>query len=389
MKPGRPFPFGASGTPVYYILEEDRQRYANYSGTGNTLNATNSIVRRMILDSLRYWVREMHVDGFRFDLASILARDEGGAPLDSPPTLLAIESDPTLAGSKLIAEPWDAAGLYQVGSFIGDRWKEWNGQLPRRHSLLHEGRRRHRLSTLPARLLGSPDLYSHEAREPEQSVNFVTCHDGFTFNDLVSYNVKHNEANNEGNRDGQDENLSWNCGVEGPTDDPAIEALRNRQVKNFLTVTLLSVGVPMLLMGDEVRRTQQGNNNAYCQDNEISWFDWSLLERHADILRFTQMLIQMRLHLDAFSVNHGLSLDALLRRSRIQWHGIELNKPDWGEHSHSLAVTIQGLSDHRLFHLMLNAYWEPLEFQLPPAPDNLGGEWRLFIDTYRNVPEVL
>ncbi len=383
---GPTFSFRGLGNPVYYILEEDRRRYANFSGTGNTLNATNSIVRRMILDSLRYWVREMHVDGFRFDLASILARDEGGELLENPPTLWAIESDPTLAGAKLIAEPWDAAGLYQVGSFVGERWKEWNGRFRDDIRSFFKGDT-NTVATLPSRLLGSPDLYSRVAREPEQSINFVTCHDGFTLNDLVSYNEKHNEANREGGHDGQDYNLSWNSGVEGPTDDPYVEAIRNRQVKNFLTVTLLSVGAPMLLMGDEVRRTQRGNNNAYCQDNEISWFDWSLLDDHADILHFTRMLIQMRLHLDAFNGKHGMSLEDLLRRARIQWHGVELNKPDWSENSHSLAVTIQGFSDHRLFHIILNAYWEPLEFQLPTAPENLGGEWRLFVDTYRNVPE--
>src|SRR5574341_1832863 len=270
---------------AYYILEPDRTWYSNYTGTGNTLNANHPIVRRLIVDSLRYWVRVMHVDGFRFDLASILSRDEAGHPLANPPILWDIETDPVLAGTKLIAEAWDAAGLYQVGSFIGDAWKEWNGRFRddvRSFFRGDEGK----VVPLSNRLLGSPDVYGHKEREKEQSINFITCHDGFTLNDLVSYNQKHNEANGEGNRDGCDNNLSWNCGVEGPTDDPAVERLRNRQIKNFLTITLLSIGVPMIVMGDEARRTQGGNNNAYCQDNETSWLDWTLLKKHGDVHRF-------------------------------------------------------------------------------------------------------
>jgi glycogen operon protein len=251
---------------AYYILAEDRSRYANYSGTGNTLNANQPIVRRLIVDSLHYWVETMHVDGFRFDLASILSRDEDGRPLANPPILWDIESDPVLARTKLIAEAWDAAGLYQVGSFIGDSWKEWNGQFRDDVRSFMKGDRG-TVTRLAGRLLGSPDIYGHQEREPEKSINFVTCHDGLTLNDLVSYNHKHNEANGEGNCDGSENNLSWNCGVEGPTDDPDVERLRTRQVKNFLALTMLAVGAAMLLMGDEVRRTQRGNNNAYSQDN--------------------------------------------------------------------------------------------------------------------------
>ena len=223
-------------------------------------------MRRLIQDSLRYWVSQMHVDGFRFDLASILSRDEAGRPLPNPPVLWDIESDPLLAGTKLIAEAWDAAGLYQVGTFGGDAWKEWNGRFRDDARRFLKGDN-HSVADVAARLLGSPDIYGHKEREPEQSINFITCHDGFTLNDLVSYNQKHNEANGENNRDGAADNLSWNCGVEGPSDDPAVEALRNRQCKNFLALLLLAVGTPMLLAGDEVRRTQNGNNNAYCQDN--------------------------------------------------------------------------------------------------------------------------
>ena len=237
----------------------------------------------MIVDSLRYWVEEMHVDGFRFDLASILARDASGHVMPNPPVLWDIESDPSLAGTKLIAEAWDAAGLYQVGSFVGDSWKEWNGRFRDDVRRFLPRRPRVRSARFADRMVGSPEIYGHKEREPEQSVNFVTCHDGFTLNDLVSYNQKHNEANGEENRDGANDNRSWNCGVEGPTDDPAVEKLRNRQVKNFLTATLLSLGMPMILMGDEVRRTQRGNNNAYCQDNETSWFDWTLQAKHADV----------------------------------------------------------------------------------------------------------
>jgi isoamylase len=267
---------------TYYILEADRARYANYSGTGNTLNANQPIVRRMILDSLRYWVETMHVDGFRFDLASILGRDESGQVMPRPPLLWDIESDPALAGTKLIAEAWDAAGLYQVGTFVGDSWREWNGRFRDDVRSFFRGEEGS-VERFVDGMIGSPSLYAHKQREPEGSVNFVTCHDGFTLNDLVSYDGKHNEANGENNRDGGDDNRSWNCGVEGPTADPAIEALRTRQVKNFLTVTMLSVGMPMMLMGDEVRRTQNGNNNAYCQDNETSWFDWTLLATRADV----------------------------------------------------------------------------------------------------------
>ena len=225
-------------------------------------------MRRLILDSLRYWVREMHIDGFRFDLASILARDASGEVMPNPPVLWDIESDPTLAGTKLIAEAWDAAGLYQVGSFIGDSWKEWNGRFRDDVRCFLRGDE-NAVRRFADRVIGSPEVYGHKEREAEQSVNFVTCHDGFTLNDLVSYNEKHNKANGEANRDGSNDNRSWNCGVEGRTDDPAVEKLRNRQTKNFLAITMLSLGVPMILMGDEARRSQRGNNNAYCQDNQL------------------------------------------------------------------------------------------------------------------------
>jgi isoamylase len=375
---------------VYYILGSDPAHYANYSGTGNTLNANQSIVRRMILDSARYWVTHMHVDGFRFDLASILSRDETGRPLENPPVLWDIESDPVLAGTKRIAEAWDAAGLYQVGTFIGDDWKEWNGRFRddiRGFVKSDNGTVR----LLAQRALGSPDIFGHEEREPEQSINFVTCHDGFTLNDLVSYNNKHNEANGEGNRDGSDNNLSWNCGVEGPTDDAAVERLRRRQVKNFFVILLTSIGVPMFRMGDEMRRTQRGNNNAYCQDNEVSWLDWSLLDQHRDLHQFVRKLIAQRLRLLGLGDEESfeLSLNQLLRRAEIDWHGIRLGRPDWSDNSHSLALTVRPRQRQipLWLHVMFNAYWEALDFELPLAPVVALAGWQRWIDTSLESPE--
>ncbi len=376
--------FRGLANETYYILSNDKAAYENYSGCGNTLNANDPIVRRLILDSLRYWVREMHVDGFRFDLASILARDGQGRPMAAPPVLWDIESDPVLANVKLIAEAWDAAGLYQVGSFVGDSWKEWNGRFRDdvRSFVRGEG---DTVRSLASRLLGSPDVFEHELREPEQSINFVTCHDGFTLNDLVSYNRKHNERNGEENRDGAEDNRSWNCGVEGPTDDPDIEALRNRQVKNFLALLLLGVGTPMLLMGDEVRRTQGGNNNAYCQDNETSWFDWSLLERHADVRRFVRMLVDLRVNRPLADNRERLTLGELLRSQPVDWHGVRLDEPDWGRDSHTLAMTTP-LPGAGALHLIANAYWERLEFALPPLPLP-AMRWRVLVDTSRAAPD--
>jgi glycogen operon protein len=366
----------------YYLLERDRSRYADFTGCGNTLNANHPIVRRLIQDSLRYWVTEMHVDGFRFDLASVLARDEAGRPLPNAPVIWDIESDPVLAGTKLIAEAWDAAGMYQVGSFAGDAWQEWNGRFRDDVRAFVKGDD-HTVTRFARRLIGSPDIYEHEAREAEQSVNFVTCHDGFTLNDLVSYDRKHNEANGDDNRDGSDDNVSWNCGVEGPTGDPAIEALRNRQVKNCLAITLLSAGTPMILMGDEARRTQQGNNNAYCQDNEISWFDWSLVDRHADVHRFVRLLTAFRRRRDALA-EPSLTLAQLVDGARIEWHGVVPGAPDWGAQSHSVAFTVRSLR-RLLLYGALNAYWEPLTFQLPIPPS--ARRWHRCIDTALPSPD--
>jgi len=370
---------------AYYILEEDRSRYANYSGTGNTLNANHPIVRRMILDSLRYWVDEMHVDGFRFDLASILARDSRGHVLANPPVLWDIESDPALAGTKFIAEAWDAAGLYQVGSFVGDSWREWNGRFRDDVRSFFRGDRGV-VSQFADRVLGSPQIYGHEGREAEQSVNFVTCHDGFTLNDLVSYNQKHNEDNGEQNRDGANDNRSWNCGVEGPTELAEVDQLRNRQIKNFFAVTLLSLGLPMLLMGDEVRRTQYGNNNAYCQDNEANWLDWSLLAKHADVHRFVKLLNNRRRMRSIGPENQSVPLIQLLRNGIISWHGVKLHQPDWNDYSHSIAFSAELPKENLRIHLIFNAYWEPLEFELPVVETG-NDRWRRWIDTYQESPE--
>jgi isoamylase len=371
---------------AYYLLERDRSRYANYSGTGNTLNANHPIVRRMIVDSLRYWVEEMHVDGFRFDLASILARDSAGHVMSDPPVLWDIESDPALAGTKMIAEAWDAAGLYQVGSFVGDSWKEWNGRFRDDVRSFFRGEDGS-MSHFADRLLGSHEIYQHKEREAEQSVNFVACHDGFTLNDLVSYNHKHNEANGEENRDGSNDDRSWNCGIEGPTTDPEIERLRTRQVKNLMTVTILSLGLPMFLMGDEVRRTQQGNNNAYCQDNEGNWFDWSLLVKHADVHRFVKLLIGRRLLRDISPERQRMTLVQLIREGIKGWHGVKLNQPDWSDHSHSVALSAELPREALLVHFIFNAYWEALDFELPRAGTGDRLSWRRWIDSFQEAPE--
>ena len=382
---GPTFCFRGLSNEAYYILEPDKALYANYTGCGNTMNANEPVCRRIIVDSLRYWVEEMHVDGFRFDLASILSRDRDGRPMASPPVLWDIESDPVLANVKLMAEAWDAAGLYQVGSFVGESWKEWNGRFRDDVRAFLKGDSG-RVAAIAQRVLGSPDIYGHEDREPEQSINFVTCHDGFTLNDLVSYNTKHNEANGEGNRDGSDDNLSWNCGWEGPTGDSNIERLRERQVKNFLTLTLLSIGTPMLLMGDEVRRSQAGNNNAYCQDNEISWFDWKLVETHAGIRRFTKMLIALRQGRNLPDERFEKTLNELLRDQPVKWHGIKLDCPDFSHDSHVISATVSGPGNLSRLQFMVNAYWEELLFEIPPA-GSVFEPWKRCIDTFLDPPD--
>lgn len=370
---------------TYYLLEPGNLAYySNYSGCGNTLKANHEVVIRLILDALRYWVDVMHVDGFRFDLAAILSRSKTGSPLTDPPLPWLIESDPILAGTKIIAEAWDAAGLYQVGSFIGERFAEWN-------SLFRDDVRRFvrgdggMTGRVAMRLLGSPDLYEEPHDIPNRTINFITCHDGFTLNDLVSYNAKHNEANGEDNRDGAYDNYSWNCGVEGPTDNPDVEALRNRQIKNFLVILAISQGTPMVLMGDEVRRTQRGNNNAYCQDNDISWLDWNLVQRHRDMLVFWQKLLNWMQSLYLFQERTRLQVEPYpvppgVTHPHIVWHGTELGKQGWEFHSHALALEMVYPSAGEHLYVILNSYWEPLDFALPP------GVWRRLVDTYLQEP---
>jgi glycogen operon protein len=377
--------FRGFDNPTYYILQEDKSRYADYSGCGNTFNANNPIVRRLITDSIRYWVEHMHVDGFRFDLASILARGPSGQVLPNPPVLWDLESDPALAGTKFIAEAWDAAGLYQVGRFVGDTWKEWNGRFRDDARAFFRGDSG-ALRAFADRLVGSPEIYAHKQREPEQSINFVTCHDGFSLNDLVSYNQKHNEANNDQNRDGSNDNISWNHGHEGPTDDPAIDKLRNRQVKNFLASMLLSIGTPMLLMGDEMRRTQNGNNNDYCHDDESNWLDWNLLRKHADVHRFVTLLNARRVMRSTEHELSRLTLTQLIERAKKAWHGVKLHQPDWGDSSRAIAFSADMPANGLSIFLMLNAWWEPLEFEIPPVPEKCP-HWCRWIDTAKDSPE--
>ena len=385
---GPTFSFKGLENKSYYILESNKAHYANYSGSGNTMNANRSVVRRMVLDSLHYWVSEMHVDGFRFDLASVLSRDSSGQPLEDPPLLWSIETDPVLARTKIIAEAWDAAGLYQVGSFIGDRWSEWNGQFrddTRRFFRGDKGM----VSKVAARFLGSPDIYQHGGYHPHRSINFITSHDGFTLVDLVSYNHKHNEANYENDKDGTDENFSWNCGIEGPSDDPHITMLRSRQVKNFLTFLLLSFGTPMILMGDEIRRTQSGNNNAYCQDNEMSWLNWHMIQVHKDLFQFVKKLLDLKRHYYDLSLkpkDHVWSLTDILEETQVQWHGVSLGAPDWSFDSRTLAFTIRNIESSKAFHFMLNAFHEALHFQVP-QPSAPASPWLRIIDTALASPD--
>jgi isoamylase len=380
---GPTFCYKGLDNATYYILTEDQSRYADFTGTGHTLNANQAVVRRLILDSLRYWVSEMHVDGFRFDLASVLSRNEHGTPVDKAPVLWDIDSDPVLAGTKLIAEAWDAAGLYQVGSFSGDRWKEWNGRFRddvRSFVKSDPGMTR----SIAQRITGSPDLYSASFQPPEQSINYVTAHDGFTLNDLVSYDDKHNQSNGEQNSDGSPANLSWNCGAEGQTNNEEIERLRAQQVRNFLCLTLMSIGTPMLQMGDECGRTQNGNNNAYCQNNETSWLDWHSYQKDPGLRRFVTNLIQFRKHLSSTTPDHNLSLRDLLDQAHIDWHGVKLHCPDFSNDSRTLAVTGYG-QNGRAFHFMFNAFWEEQSFDLPPCQEP-AQSWLRAVDTFRPPP---
>jgi glycogen operon protein len=371
------------GNQSYYLLNHNKSEFLDYTGCGNTLNGNHSIVRRMIMDSLRYWSSEMHVDGFRFDLASVLSRDESGEPLKNPPILWEIESDPVLANCKIIAEAWDAAGLYQVGSFIGEKWSEWNGQYRDDIRKFVKGDKG-QVKKLASRILGSPDIYPDPEREPNRSISFVTCHDGFTMNDLVSFNEKHNEANLEGNRDGANYNDSWNCGVEGPANQDSIELLRAQQIKNFFSLMFFSQGTPMILMGDEIRRTQSGNNNAYCQNNELSWFDWGLVEKNKEILDFVKNLINFAQKLELFKLEKILSTRDMISGPHLIWHGTKPNQPDWNFYSRSLAYSISYPKYKEYIYIVLNSYWDGLVFSLPPLSNGL--RWHRMIDTCQDNP---
>ncbi|CAM3306277.1 glycogen debranching protein GlgX [Kibdelosporangium persicum] len=362
---------------TYYMLDPSGG-YHNFSGTGNTLNCNNPVVRGFVLDCLRYWAAEFHIDGFRFDLAAILGRAPDGTPLPNPPLLESLAHDPVLRDCKLIAEAWDAGGLYQVGSFPNYcRWSEWNGHYRDTVRRFIKGDMGV-TGELATRFVGSPDLYG--SRGPAASVNFVTAHDGFTLRDLVSYNEKHNEANGEGNRDGDNANHSWNCGHEGPTDDPAVLRLRDRQVRNALLLLLTSQGVPMLLSGDEIGRTQHGNNNAYCHD-ELSWLDWNLTESQGQLVRFVRNAIALR---RAHPVLRGRShLWGDGEFPEVSWHGVRAWSPDWSAHSRLLAVMLH--RDRDCVYVAANSYWEPQELELPAAPH--GMVWHRFADTSADAPD--
>jgi glycogen operon protein len=445
---GRTFSFRGLDNELYYLLDESG-RYLNFTGCGNTVNCNHPVVRDLIMTCLRYWVGDMHVDGFRFDLASILGRDRRGNVMIEPPVVESITEDGVLTDTKLIAEPWDAAGLYQVGGFpFGRRWSEWNGRYRDDVRRFWRGDSGF-AGAVASRMGGSSDIYQQSGRLPRHSVNYITCHDGFTLYDQVSYNDKHNSMNGEGNRDGSNENYSWNCGVEGETSDPEILAMRKRQAKNLMTTLMLSQGVPMILAGDEFLRTQKGNNNAWCQDNEISWVNWELAEKNADFLRFVRELIALRRRHPVFRrrrfftgefrrgeirpgerrvetiptrvpeevgpfppsgpvrpAEAGLSnetrvpatpiqLPALPGLGDIHWHGVEPYKPDFGFMSHSLACTLDGRftgrehdPDYRIdtdFYIAMNAWHDPLNFRIPGSPTRR--QWRRLIDTARRSPE--
>lgn len=381
---GRTLSLRGIDNKVYYMLAPDGT-YFNFSGCGNTVNCNHPVVRQMVKQCLQYWVAEYHIDGFRFDLASVLGRSQDGNPLSNPPLLESLSYDPILANVKLIAEAWDAGGLYQVGSFPGyGRWAEWNGKYRddvRRFLKSDPGM----VGKIALRVQGSPDLY--EYRSNSASINFITCHDGFTLNDQFSYNTKHNEANGENNNDGANDNYSWNCGVEGKTADPSINALRERQIKNAFAILLTSQGVPMLYMGDEMRRTQLGNNNAYCHDTSLNWLDWTLLEKHDNIFRFVRRCVEFRKsHAVLRSKHHFQNKDYIgTGKPDITFHGAKAWQPDWSDGSRSLAYMLCGghaksgfLPDDDVY-VAMNMFWEPLWYEIPEMDGKK--QWHIFANT--------
>jgi glycogen operon protein len=370
--------FRGLDNPIYYLLDDERSSYRNYSGCGNTLNCNHPVVREMILDCLRHWSVEMGVDGFRFDLASILGRDREGRVASNPPLLEAIAEDPILSSVKLIAEAWDLGGAYQLGSFPGRRWSEWNGRFRdevRRFWRGDPGMK----AMFASRLCGSADIYQRYGKQPLNSINFVTCHDGMTLNDLVSYSRKHNEANGEENQDGAADDYSCNYGVEGPTTDPGIARLRMRQAKNLMATLMLARGVPMILGGDEFLRTQLGNNNAYCQDNEVSWYDWSLIERNREFFEFTRRMI-------AFRARHPtLCAERFYLPSEVVWFSPGGDSPDWETDENLLGcVMLGGAEAGGMLAMLFNAEREPASFRWPAAVAS--ARWRIVIDTAAAAP---
>jgi isoamylase len=376
---------------TYYMLTPEGFYY-NFSGCGNTLNCNHPVVRNFVLDCLRYWASEYHIDGFRFDLASILGRDPSGIPLANPPLLEILAFDPILANCKLIAEAWDAGGLYQVGSFPDyDRWGEWNGKFrdDMRRFLKSQGS----VKDVAQRMQGSPDMYGRVGRRVSSSINFITAHDGFTLADLVAYSEKHNESNGENNQDGDNHNESWNCGVEGPTTDPEIKSLRYRQIRNAIAMLMVSQGIPMILMGDEMGRTQFGNNNAYCHDSELTWLDWNLLKTNAALFRFVKNCIAFR------NVHPALRSREYFRHQDymgsgypdISWHGVEAWNPDWSDDTHTLAFLLcgkhaqLGMAQDDFIYVAMNMHWEPHGFQLPQLPPSM--KWRVFANTWMPSPD--
>ena len=373
------FSFKGFDNNIYYMLTPDGHYY-NFSGCGNTLNCNHPVVRDMILECLRYWVIEYRVDGFRFDLASILGRNDDGTPLSQPPLLRSLAFDSILGNVKLIAEAWDAGGLYQVGSFPSwKRWAEWNGRYRDDMRRFLKGDD-FLAQTAASRITGSPDLYDPAYRGGNASINFLTCHDGFTLYDLYSYNQKHNEANGWGNTDGADDNNSWNCGVEGETDDPAILALRKRLMKNACAILLCSRGTPMFLSGDEFADTRYGNNNPYCQDNLISWLDWSLLKKNKDLFDFFQYMIQFRK--DHPVIRKDLE-PSYLGVPAMSTHGLTPDETNFSGDSHVVCVRFAGYNEatqkEDLVYLAVNSGWFPVTLTLPELPEHY--KWKVAINT--------
>ena len=373
------FSFKGFDNNIYYMLTPDGHYY-NFSGCGNTLNCNHPVVRDMILECLRYWVIEYRVDGFRFDLASILGRNDDGTPLSQPPLLRSLAFDSILGNVKLIAEAWDAGGLYQVGSFPSwKRWAEWNGRYRDDMRRFLKGDD-FLAQTAAARITGSPDLYDPTYRGGNASINFLTCHDGFTLYDLYSYNQKHNEANGWGNTDGADDNNSWNCGVEGETDDPAILALRKRLMKNACAILLCSRGTPMFLSGDEFADTRYGNNNPYCQDNLISWLDWSLLKKNKDLFDFFQYMIRFRK--DHPVIRKDLE-PSYLGVPAMSTHGLTPDETNFSGDSHVVCVRFAGYNEttqkEDLVYLAVNSGWFPVTLTLPELPEHY--KWKVAVNT--------